>query len=317
MKMKTLEKVAFIDKVHPHLLGQLQAKGIQCDDFSDLNFDEVVEQISSYDGIVIRSKFPVNKSFLDAATSLQFIARSGAGMENIDIPYAIEKGIVLFNSPEGNRTAVAEHAMGMILSLLNHLKRVDEEVRSGTWLRAENRGYELKGKAIAIIGYGNMGHAFAKRLSGFEVKVIAYDKYKENYGDSYAKESSWEEIYEKADVVSLHVPLADDTINLIDKERLSRFKKPIYIINTARGKNINTADLLDAIDTDAVLGACLDVLEFEGASFEKLDANNTAYKRLMESDKVILSPHIAGWTHQSYFKLADFLFKKIEAHFLL
>jgi len=317
MKPGLIKKVAFIDKVHPHLMQQLSAKDIQCDDLSGLSFDEVLSQISNYDGIVIRSKFPVNRIFLDAATSLQFIARSGAGMENIDVDYARIKGIALFNSPEGNRTAVAEHAVGMLLSLFNHLNRVDSEVRKGIWLRAENRGHELKGKTVGIIGYGNMGHAFAKRLSGFQVKVLAYDKYKQDYGDQYAKESSWEELYEKADVISLHVPLAEDTYHLLAKERLTKFKKPLYVINTARGKNINTKDLLDAMDSGRVVGACLDVLEFEGSSFEQLDRENELYQRLIRSDKVILSPHIAGWTHESYVKLADFLFKKIEAHFLL
>lgn len=312
-----VKKVAFIDKVHPHLMQQLDAKGIQCDDLSGLSFDEVLSKIRNYDGIVIRSKFPVNKTFLDAATSLQFIARSGAGMENIDVDYARIKGIALFNSPEGNRTAVAEHAIGMLLSLFNHLNRVDAQVREGIWLRAENRGHELKGKTIGIIGYGNMGHAFAKRLSGFQVKVLAYDKYKENYGDEFAKESSWEELFIEADVISLHVPLAEDTYHLLDKDRLSKFKKPIYVINTARGKNIDTKALLGFIDEGKIAGACLDVLEFEGSSFEKLDQENEVYQRLIRSDKVILSPHIAGWTHESYFKLADFLFKKIEAHFLL
>jgi D-3-phosphoglycerate dehydrogenase len=184
-------------------------------------------------------------------------------------------------------------------------------------MRAENRGHELKGKTVAIIGYGNMGQAFAKRLSGFQVEVLAYDKYRENYGDEFAGESTWEEIYEKADIISLHVPLAEDTLNLLDKERLHLFKKAIYVINTARGKNVNTRDLLDAMDEERVLGACLDVLEFEGSSFEQLDQENEVYQRLIRSKKVLLSPHIAGWTHESYFKLADFLFKKIEAHFLL
>jgi len=316
MSSELIKKVAFIDKVNPHLMDQLKLKGIQCDDFSMLSSEEVGLRITDYDGIVIRSKFPVDKAFLDKAKALKFIARSGAGMENIDVEYAKMKGVELFNSPEGNRSAVAEHAMGMLLSLMNHLNRVDKEVRDGIWLRAENRGHELKGKTVAIIGYGNMGRSFAKRLQGFEVEVIAYDKYKQAYGDQYAKEASWEEIYEKADVLSLHVPLADDTLYLIDKERLSQFKKPIYLINTARGKNVNTKALLDAIDSGKVLGACLDVLEFEGASFEQIEKENNTYQRLIKSDKVILSPHIAGWTHESYFKLADFLFKKIEAHFL-
>ena len=311
-----IKKVAFIDRVNPHLMDRLREKGVVCDDLSKLNSDEVFEKIPDYDGIVIRSKFPVNKAFLDRASSLKFIARSGAGMENIDVDYASKKGVVLFNSPEGNRTAVAEHAVGMLLSLLNHLKKVDDEVRKGIWLRAENRGHELKGKTVAIIGYGNMGHSFAKRLQGFEVNVIAYDKYKKNYGDRFARETSWEEIYEKADVLSLHVPLAEDTLYLINKERLSKFKKPIYLINTARGKNVNIKDLLEAIEEGKVLGACLDVLEFEGTSFEAIDKENQVYQKLIQSDKVLLSPHIAGWTHESYFKLADFLFKKIEAHFL-
>lgn len=317
MISSSIQKVAFIDKVHPVFMEQLVDKGVQCDDFTSCSSEELMENIADYQGIVIRSKFKVDKAFLDAATSLKFIARAGAGMENIDIAYAEDKGIMLFNSPEGNRSAVAEHAMGMILSLMNHLNRVDSEVRNGIWLRTENRGHELKGKTVAIIGYGNMGHSFAKRLSGFEVNVIAYDKYRKNYADFFAKESTWEEIYEKADIVSLHVPQAQDTINLIDKERLSQFKKSIYIINTARGKNLNTSDLLDAIDEGKVKGACLDVLEFEGASFESLEKNNEVFKRLIESDRVILSPHIAGWTHESNYKLSDFLFKKINAHFSL
>jgi D-3-phosphoglycerate dehydrogenase len=317
MTSDPIKKVAFIDEVHPILKEQLLSKGIQCDDLTAMSSASLMAKISNYDGIVIRSKFKVDKPFLDTATSLKFIARAGAGMENIDSVYAIEKGVKLFNSPEGNRTAVAEHSMGMLLSLLNHLNRVDAEVRKGIWLRAENRGHELKGKTLAIIGYGNMGHAFAKRLSGFQVKVIAYDKYKKNYSDEYASESSWEEIYEQADVLSLHVPQAADTINLIDKERLAKFKKPIIVINTARGKNLSVSDLLDAIDEGKVEGACLDVLEFEGSSFEQLEQNNTVFKRLIACDKVILSPHIAGWTHESNYKLSDFLFKKIEAHYLL
>ena len=317
MIFSPIQKVAFIDKVHPILMEKLIDKGILCDDLTEKSSEELMENIADYDGIVIRSKFKVNKEFIDAASSLKFIARAGAGMENIDSKYALEQNIELFNSPEGNRTAVAEHAMGMILSLMNRLNRVDLEVRNGIWLRAENRGHELKGKTVALIGYGNMGHAFAKRLSGFQVDVIAYDKYKENYGDEYARESSWEEIYEIADIVSLHVPQAEDTIDLINKSRLSNFKKAIYIINTERGKNLNISDLLDAMEEDKVVGACLDVLEFEGSSFEKLEEENEVFKRLIESDKVILSPHIAGWTHESNCKLSNFLFKKIEAHFLL
>ena len=316
MSSNRIHKVAFLDSVHPHLMEQLQLKDVVCDDLIDLDPDEVNKRIIAYDGIIIRSRFAVDRAFLDKAKNLKFVARSGAGMENIDVNYARAKGIKLFNSPEGNRTAVAEQSIGMLLSLMNHLNRVDAEVRNGVWLREENRGHELKGKVVAIIGYGHMGSAFAKRLEGFDVKVIAYDKFKKGYSNSLVKESYWKEIYKRADVLSLHVPLADDTINLIDKERLKQFDKPIYLINTARGQNVNTAHLLDAIDNGNVLGACLDVLEFEGSSFEKINEDEKTYQRLINEEKVLLSPHIAGWTEESYFKLANFLFKKIEAHFL-
>lgn len=316
MSSSRIQKVAFLDLVHPHLMDQLQAKGIQCNDLSKLNKSELDDLIPEYDGIVIRSRFPVDSTFLDKATKLKFIARSGAGMENIDVKYALNKGIEIFNSPEGNRTALAEHAMGMLLSLLNHLSKVDREVRNGIWERAGNRGHELKGKTVAIVGYGNMGAAFARRLVGFEVEVLAYDKYKSGFGTANVKESSWEEIYKKADVISLHVPQADDTFHLINKTRIDAMEKPFYIINTARGSNLYTKDLLVGLESGKVLGACLDVLEFEGSSFEELDDSNEVFSQLLKSDKVILSPHIAGWTHESYFKLADFLFKKIEAHFL-
>lgn len=316
MSSNRIHKVAFLDSVHPHLREQLELRDVICDDLIDLDPDEINKRIVAYDGIVIRSRFAVDRAFLDKAKNLKFVARSGAGMENIDVNYARAKGIKLFNSPEGNRTAVAEHSIGMLLSLMNHLNRVDAEVRNGIWLREENRGHELKGKVVAIIGYGHMGSAFAKRLEGFDVKVIAYDKFKKGYSSSLVKESYWKEIYKRADVVSLHVPLADDTINLIDKERLKQFDKPIYLINTARGQNVNTAHLLDAIDNGNVLGACLDVLEFEGSSFEKVNDDEKTYQRLINEEKVLLSPHVAGWTDESYFKLANFLFKKIEAHFL-
>jgi D-3-phosphoglycerate dehydrogenase len=316
MTTSKIHKVAFLDSVHPHLKEQLQLKGVECDNLIGLDPDEINKRIADYDGIVIRSRFSVDRAFLDNAENLKFVARSGSGMENIDVNYARAKGIKLFSSPEGNKTAVAEHAIGMLLSLMNHLTRVDAEVRSGTWLREENRGHELKGKVVAIIGYGHMGSAFAKRLEGFNVKVIAYDKFKKSYGNTLVKESYWKEIYKRADVLSLHIPLADDTINLIDKERLKQFDKPIYLINTARGQNVNTAHLLDAIDNGNVLGACLDVLEFEGSSFEKINKDKKTYKRLINEKKVLLSPHVAGWTDESYFKLANFLFKKIEAHFL-
>ena len=309
-------RVAFIDKVHSILSEKLSAEGVICDDLTPLSRKDVLERIADYDGIVIRSKFPVNKDFLDKARNLKFVARSGAGMENIDQVYAGEKGVKLYNSPEGNRTAVAEHAIAMLLSLFNHLNRADAEVRLGLWRRAENRGHELKGKCVAIVGYGNMGRSFAKRLQGFGVEVIAYDKYLNHYGDDLADEANWEDIYDRADVLSLHVPQAEDTLHMIDRERISKMKKPFYLINTARGSNVSISDLMEGLDTGKVLGACLDVNEFEGSSFEALHSKDENYSALLKSDRVLLSPHIAGWTHESYLKLAEILFKKISADFL-
>ncbi len=315
MKNGGIERVAFIDEVHPYLKQKLSDRGIVCDDLTKVDSKTVLNDINKYDGIVIRSRFPVDKQLLDKASNLKFIARSGAGMENIDIEYAKQKGVELFNSPEGNRTAVAEHAIGMLLLLFNHLNTADKQVRDGVWLREQNRGIELEGKTVGIIGYGNMGSAFAERLQCFGVKVIAYDKYKKGYGNKMVMEADWDQIYEQADVLSLHVPLAEDTLYLMDNIRFDQFKKPIYLINTARGKNVKTKDLVKAIEDGKVLGACLDVLEYENTAFEKMESSNQDYKALMESDKVILSPHVAGWTTESYYKLSSYLFQKIENRF--
>jgi len=310
-----IDRVAFIDEVHPYLKDRLLKRGIACDDLTAKSSDAIFDIIDKYQGIVIRSRFPVNKQFLDKAIGLKFIARSGAGMENIDIEYARSKGIALFNSPEGNRTAVAEHAMGMLLSLFNHLNSADKEVRNGKWDREGNRGIELEGKTLAIIGYGNMGSAFAQRLKCFGVKVIAFDKFKKNYGNNLVLETNWAQIYKEADIVSLHVPLAEDTRYLMNELRFNSFKKPIYLINTARGMNVKIKDMLAAIDQKRVLGACLDVLEFESTSFEKMDNLQRDYTALMNCDKVLLSPHVAGWTQESYYKLSWFLYQKIFKQF--
>lgn len=315
MKNGGIERVAFIDEVHPYLKQQLIKRAIVCDDLTKIDSDSIFNDINKYDGIVIRSRFPVDKRLLDKASNLKFIARSGAGMENIDIDYAKLKGVELFNSPEGNRTAVAEHAIGMLLSLFNHLSRADKQVRDGIWLREQNRGIELEGKTVGIIGYGNMGSAFAERLQSFGVEVIAYDKYKKGYGSKLVIETDWDQIYEQADVLSLHVPLAEDTLYLMDKKRFDQFKKPIYLINTARGKNVKTKDLIKAMEDGKVAGACLDVLEYENTAFEKMESSDQDYKTLMESDKVILSPHVAGWTTESYYKLSAYLFQKIADRF--
>ncbi len=308
-----MQKVLLIDTVHPALNEILSSKGMLCDLDNTSSKEEILLKIQHYVGIVIRSRFKIDKDFLDKAKHLKFIARAGAGMENIDVPYAESLGIKCLHAPEGNRDAVGEHALGMLLMLFNNLKKADAEVRNGIWKREENRGHELKGKTVGIIGYGNMGSAFAQRLKGFGVEVLVFDKYKKNFGNEFIKESTLEKLFEKADVLSLHIPLTDETKYMVNAAFFNSFKKPIYVINTARGKVLNTADLVEAIKNKKVLGACLDVLEYESVSFENIDAEKLPepFKYLINSDKVILSPHIAGWTVESHVKISQVLAEKI------
>lgn len=307
-------KVLFIDSTHPILPQKLEELGFQCDYFADYTYQDYLTCIGEYEGVVIRSKIKLDKPILDKALKLKFIARVGAGLENIEVPYAKNKGIHCINSPEGNRDAVAEHALGMILALRNHLKRVDAEVRKGIWKREENRGFEMKGKSMGIIGYGNMGAAFAQRLQGFEMRVMAYDKYKSGFANSYVEEVDLEEIFKESDIISFHVPLTDETKYMFDKNWISKIQKPFYLINTARGPVVNTQDLLDGLEDGKILGAALDVLEFEGISFEKLkdDELPESYHQLLKSEKVILSPHIAGWTVESNIRLSTVIVDKIR-----
>lgn len=312
-------KVLFIDTAHEILQSRLEKMGYTCDYFSDYTYEDYCNCIANYEGVIIRSKIKLDENILNKAKNLQFIGRVGAGMENIDVDQARSLGIACLNSPEGNRDAVAEQAVGMILALRNHLIKVNTEVRKGIWLRAENRGFELKGKTIAIIGYGNMGKAFAQRLSGFDMNVIAYDKYLQNYSNNYAKEARLEDVHETADIISYHVPLTSETRYMFCEEWINKMKKPFYLINTARGPVVNTKDLLAAIEKKQVLGAALDVLEFEGTSFEELNNENLPkeFSQLLDSDKVLLSPHIAGWTVESHFKLSSVIADKVEELYLL
>ncbi len=308
-----MPKILFIDSNHPVLQQRLEQSGFTCDLHYKWTKDEIAQHIHHYDGLVIRSRIFLDKAIIDKGTKLRCIARAGAGMENIDVSYAESKGIRCLHAPEGNRDAVGEHAIGMLLSLFNNLCRANAEVRKGLWIREGNRGEELQGKTVGIIGYGNMGSAFAQRLQGFGVRVLAYDKYKKNYATSLVKECTMEELWEQADVVSLHTPLNEETRYLINDAFIQRFRKNIYIINTARGKSLCTEDLVKNITSGKVKGACLDVLEYEMLSFENLDKENlpAAFQYLAASEKVILSPHIAGWTHQSNEKIASFLAEKI------
>jgi len=308
-----MKKILCIDSNHDVLHETLIDAGFHCDLFWNKPKEELMLLIPQYDGIVIRSKFKITKEIIDSATNLKCIGRVGAGMENIDVEYAQNKGILCLSAPEGNRDAVGEHALGMLLMLMNHLKRADAEVRNGIWKRAENRGHEISGRTIGIIGYGNMGSAFAKRLKGFECEVLVYDKYKTGFGNEYVKESSLYEIYEKADVVSIHLPLTAETDYYINDDFISNFKKNIYVLNTARGKCLNTSHLVKHLQTGKVIGACLDVLEYESVSFENIDTTSLPepMQYLLKSENVILTPHIAGWTHESNYKMSKVIAEKM------
>lgn len=311
-KMKNI-KILHIDSNHPLLWNQLQEAGfINEEDFTSTK-EEVEDKIQNYNGIVIRSRFKIDKTFLDKATNLQFIARVGAGLESIDCDYAIEKGVHLIAAPEGNSNAVGEHALGMLLSLMNKLNRADKLVREGKWIREGNRGYELEGKTVGIIGYGNMGKSFAKKIRGFDVKVLCHDIL-ENVSDENATQVSLQELQKQADVLSLHLPWTPKTDKMVNTEFINSFSKPFWFINTSRGKNVVTADLVAALESGKVLGAGLDVLEYEKLSFENLFIDTEkpiAFQYLLDSEKVLLTPHIAGWTFESHEKLAQTIVDKI------
>lgn len=314
-------KILLLDSNHPLITEQLLAKGFILEEDFTSSYDEVLQKINQYDGIIIRSRIPLDKNFLENAPNLKFIARVGAGMENIDLETAKNLGISLINSPEGNRDAVAEHVVAMLLILMNRLFIASEEVKNGIWKREENRGDELLGKTFGIIGYGNMGKATAKRLSGFGVEVIFYDILP-NLEDEFAKQVSLEELQERADILSLHIPLDASTEYLVDENFISKMKKNFYLVNTARGKNVKTSALVDALKSGKVKSAALDVLEYEKSSFENLDTSTSLSARnkedlqfLLDSEQVIVTPHIAGWTHQSKEKLAQFIVDKIVQQF--
>jgi len=306
-------RVLFIDSTHPRLLEMLEEAGFDCQYTPELSKNELLNIFDQFDGFIIRSKFKLTKTELDKATRLKFIGRVGAGLENIDVPYAESKGISCFNAPEGNRDAVGEHALGMLLCLFNNLCRCNAEVSKGMWRREENRGLEIKGKTVGIIGYGNMGNAFAQRLKGFGCKVIAYDKYKFDYTDEFCEEKQLQYLFEQCDILSLHIPQTEETMFMVNDDFLSQFKKPFFLINTARGKIVKISDLVKHLKTGQVRGACLDVLEYEKTSFEDLHANELPedFQYLIDTDNVLLSPHVGGWTHESNIKLSEVTAQKI------
>lgn len=305
------------DSNHPTLIQQLAAAGHENIEAYDQSPEQILENQHLYDGIVIRSRFRIDRDFLKAAPNLKFIARVGAGLESIDVDYAKERGVALFSAPEGNRNAVGEHTLGMLLSLFNKLNQADRQVREGLWYREANRGVELEGKTVGIIGYGNMGKAFARKLQGFDVKVVCYDIL-DGVGDEFAGQVSLEEFRRQCDVVSLHTPWTPETNRMVDKDFIAAFAKPFWLLNTARGKSVVTEDLVAALHSKKIMGAGLDVLEYEKGSFEHLFTEGEVPKALQEllvMENVLFSPHVAGWTYESHIKLADTIARKILDHF--
>jgi D-3-phosphoglycerate dehydrogenase / 2-oxoglutarate reductase len=310
-------KVLHLDTNHPLLIEQLNSLGAENIEEYVAPKHEVEKQVDAYDGIILRSRFALDRQFLEKATRLKFIGRVGAGLENIDVSYAMSRGIFLAAAPEGNRNAVGEHALGMLLSLLNKLNKADREVRAGRWDREGNRGSELDGKVVGLLGYGNTGKAFSKKLRGFDVEVICYDILK-GVGNADANQVSLATIQAKSDVVSIHLPQTPVTVGMVDKDFINGFNKPFWLLNTARGKCVVTADLAAALEEGRILGAGLDVLEYEKISFENLFTGEqlpAAFKYLIEADNVLLSPHVAGWTVESKEKLAQTIVDKIKSRF--
>lgn len=310
-------KILHIDSNHPLLLQQLQDAGFTNHEDYTSSKESIEAKIHSYHGIVIRSRFKIDKTFIDRATNLQFIARVGAGLESIDCDYANSKNIKLIAAPEGNKNAVAEHTLGLLLSLFNNLNKADNEIKSGQWQREGNRGHEVDGKTIGLVGYGNMGKSFAKKLRGFDVNVLCYD-IQENVGDVNAKQVSLEELQQKSDIVSLHTPWTPLTDKMVNSDFINKFAKPFWFINTARGNSVVTSDLVEALKSQRILGAGLDVLEYEKLSFENLFVENdipAAFQYLLDAKNVLLSPHIAGWTFESQELLAQVIVDKIKLHY--
>jgi len=303
-----IRKILITDELHPLLKEGLEQDGFVVDYRPAISAEEVLEIIYDYEGLVINSKVYAGKDLLDRATKLKFVCRAGSGLEVIDLDYAKKKNVIAFNSPEANRSAVAEHALGMLLNLLNNISKADRELRNKEWKREENRGNELSGRTIGLIAYGHTAQAFAKILKGFDVKILAYDKYKTNFEN----ESSLHSIFEQVDVLSLHLPLTEETKYMIDYAFLSSFKKPIWFINTSRGKVLRTSDLLQAITERKVIAAALDV--FENEKLSSLNENEKKdFEALISDNRILLTPHIAGWTHESKMKIAKVLLEKIRA----
>lgn len=308
-------KVAFLDTVHPILQERLTANGYSCQELYSTSREEILDgALEDFEGVVIRSRLTLDARLLAALSSLKWIARSGSGLDNIDLEEAKARGIEIINSPEGNKDAVGEHTLGLLLMLLHKLRSGDKSVHNRQWLREEHRGKELGAQTVGIIGYGVMGSSFAEKLNGLGCRIVAYDKYKEGFSTENVEEVSEDEFFELSDIVSVHVPWTSETKGMIDSSWLERFLKPIIFLNTSRGAVVRTSDLLDAIDAGNVRSAALDVIEFEGRSLEGLELGDDAVatlERLLKNDQILITPHVAGWSVESYFKLSSVLADKI------
>lgn len=307
-------KILLVDEMHESILGLLQKAGFQVDYAPKITRAELFEQIGAYEGIIIRSKTPLDRELLERASRLKFIGRAGAGLDQLDLDYLQERGVKLFHAAKGNRDAVAEHALGGLLALFNHFVQADQQVRKGIWDREGNRGVELMGKTVGIFGYGNMGKAFAKRLKGFGVNVVAFDKYKQEFGNKHVSEVSWEVLKQESDVLSIHVPLTSETRDFFSLEELKGFSKPFWLINTARGEVIRMVTLNQALDQGILKGVVLDVLENE--KFERFTAEQKhQFELLAARSNVLFTPHVAGWTVESYQKINKVIVKQILREF--
>jgi D-3-phosphoglycerate dehydrogenase len=310
-KSRAPMKILIADSMHTSLFNMLEDENWEFDYNPEFRRSDIIAAIGQYDGLIIRSKTYVDKEVLDAATQLKFIARAGAGLDLIDLKIVGERKIQLFHAGEGNRDAVAEHALGMLLTLFNNILRADREVRTGIWDREGNRGVEIMNKTVGIIGYGNNGSATAKRLSGFGCKVLAYDKYREQYADNFASEATLEQIMEEADILSLHIPLTNETRYLIDQDFIRKFSKPFYLLNLSRGEIVKLESVVGGLESGKILGACLDVLENEKIKSLTPD-QQISFDYLTASDRVVLTPHIGGWTHESYVRINEVLVNQIK-----
>jgi D-3-phosphoglycerate dehydrogenase len=310
------KRILFLETVHPVLAEKLNELGFKCEFNYSITYHDLLNSITEYNGIVLRSRLSIDELLIQAGTNLEFIARSGSGLEIIDLKSCKKHGVQVFSSPEGNSDAVGEHVVGMLLALANNIHAANASVRRKEWLREEHRGFEIKGKTIALIGFGHMGQSVAKKLSGFEASIIEYDKYTEQSFGSLVKRVSLQEIYDTADIVSLHLPMSEETKEYANAAFFNSFKKKIVFINTSRGGHVNAQDLMNAIDNGIVSHAALDVLPFEKSSLEGLN-DNPLFEKLLTYSNILLTPHVAGWTNESYYKLSYVLFEKIKGYYAL